>query len=120
MNKSTIKLLREFYATFYYRDPQVFWQNWKTIKKQWQKLPRPEKDKASKRMRSMLSRSKVATKKAQKARPNLEAIMEAGKLLREKGLPTDAIPSADESQAWGPGRTSDDEAPDRFSLGGSE
>lgn len=119
MNGKTVKLLKDFYATFYYRDPRVFQSNWKAIKKQWDSLPVPERNKASARMRAMLKRYAEATKKAQRAMPNLKAIQEASTLLQEKGLPTGEIPSADEPQGWGQGDAPDGPNSDRDDIGGA-
>lgn len=121
MNGRTTKLLRRFYATFYYKDPRTFQNSWKAIKKGWQQLSVPERKKAQKRMQRMLDRYDVAVKKAQKAHPNLEAIMEASTLLREKGLPTGEVPSAADAPAgWNPGGTPDDQNPGWDDPGGTE
>lgn len=88
MNGRTTKLLKAFYGAFYYRDSEVFERRWKTIKKTWDSMPAPARKKAADRMRSMLERYAEAAKKAKKALPNYNAIMDASKLLAEKGLPT--------------------------------
>jgi hypothetical protein len=120
MNGRTIKLLKDFYATFYYRDPEAFQRNWKQIKKSWAALPEPKRKTTSKRMRAMLARYAEATKKARKALPNYNAIVAAGKLLDEKGLPTGEIPAAaEEPQDWGQGDQTDDADPRGHSLGGA-
>jgi len=94
MNGKTTKLLKDFYATFYYRDPLTFQNNWKQIKKSWDVMTTRKKKIASDRMRRMLDRYSIAAKKASKALPNYNAIMQASALLKEKGLPTSEIPSA--------------------------
>jgi len=120
MNGSTTKLLKAFYGTFYYRDPEVFERSWKTIKKTWDSLSAPTRKKAADRMRRMLDRYAKAAEKAQKALPNLNAIMQASQLLAEKGLPTGEIPSAtDEPEGRRQSDETDDTDPRGHSLGGT-
>ena len=119
MNGKSIKLLKDFYATFYYRDPGAFQKHWKQIKKSWKAMGSAKRKVAGDRMRRMLARYTIATEKARKAMPNYNAIMEASKLLQEKGLPTGEIPSAsDQPQDWGSSSPADDPVPGGHSLGG--
>lgn len=90
MNGRIQKLLRRYYSTFIYRDPQIFWEKWRQIKKSWHGLSRPEKHEASVKMRNMLVRFERARARTVSSMPLVNAIKEAGTLLDKQGLPYDA------------------------------